>query len=99
METPNTPDELINMQKGAETLTEDPLAFWSLVEEIMDEELPSPYQTVKAVEKLLDRLHQYHFDTIESFDKDSNAWCKRLWKEDFKALGKALKNVRLVHPD
>ena len=87
------------MQKGSDPLLEDPMAFWNLVSDMVDEDQPSPYQTVKAVEKLLDRLHRYHFEVIEDFDEESDTWCKRLWKEDFKALGKALKNVRLIHPD
>jgi len=99
METPNTPEELLKMQKGDEPSTEGPLDFWHLVEDMMDETLPSPYQTVKAAEKLVDRLYHYHFEVISDFDSNSNKWSDRLWREDFKSLGKALKHLRLIHED
>lgn len=103
--TPNTPAELFAMQapnKEAECNhdSEDCDAFADfLLEEVMPEFDPSPYQTVKAIERLLFRLKSYHFDTLHDEEVEMPAWNRLMWEEDFKRLSTALDAVRLIHPD
>jgi hypothetical protein len=39
----------------------------------------------------------YHFDTLK--EEELTPWQKKIWKDDYKVLVKALKCVRLVNPD
>lgn len=105
MEIPNSPAELFAMQAKAESAdcvdsNEDCNAFADfIVEEILPDLEPTPYQTVKAVEKLLARLKSYHFDMLNDEEIEMDAWVKLMWEEDFKRLSAALDAVRLVNPD
>lgn len=100
METPNSPAELFAMQAVPEVDTNDCDAFADyLVDEILPDLEPSPYQTVKAVERLLGRLKAYHFEMLHDEEIEMDAWVKLMWEEDFKRLSAALDAVRLVNPD
>ena len=97
-EVPNSPTELLAMQNQRSGDKEDPWAFATfLAEAVIPNEDPSPYQTVKAMEMMLTRLVNYHFDTLQ--EDDLTPWQRKVWKEDYKMLAKALKCVRLVNPD
>ncbi len=97
-EVPNSPQELFAMQKKCSCDTEDPLAFANFLDQaVLPEEDPSPYQTVKAIEMMLYRLVSYHFNTLE--EDELTPFQRKIWKEDYKVLNKALKYMRLVNPD
>jgi hypothetical protein len=97
-ETPNSPQELFAMQKKCSCDTEDPLAFANFLDQVvLPEEDPSPFQTVKAMEMMLSRLVSYHFDVLEN--DELTPWQRKIWKDDYKVLSKALKCLRLINPD
>ncbi len=97
--TPNSPQELFAMQKQSCCESQDVHAFADLLSDvIMPEEDPSPYQTVKAIEMMLSRLANYHFNVLQE-DEDLTPWQRKIWKDDYKNLEKALKFVRLVNLD
>lgn len=99
-ETPNSPKELFDMQRRPSCETDDPEDFWAYIETtaLVDMD-PSPYQVIKAIEHLLRRLEGYHFDALNGEDLDLTEYQRKIWREDYKHLGKALKHIRLMHPD
>jgi hypothetical protein len=105
METPNSPAELLAMQAKAESVDcvdsdEDINAFADfIVDELLPDLEPTPYQTVKAIERLLGRLKSYHFEMLHDEDVEMDAWCRMMWEDDFKRLSTALDAVKLVNPD
>ena len=96
---PNTPQELFAMQQNTSNVDEDQSFADYLVKTVLPEQDPSPYQTVLAVEMLLSRLRNYHFDVLHDGDSDLTAWQQKIWKDDLKHLEKALNHVRLINPD
>jgi hypothetical protein len=105
METPNSPAELLAMQAGAESVdcaesSEDCNAFADfIVDELLPDLEPTPYQTVKAIERLLGRLKAYHFEMLHDEEIEMDAWVKNMWQEDYQRLSTALDAIRLVNPD
>lgn len=103
--TPNTPAELFAMQAANKEVNSakdgnDYNAFADfLVEEILPDLEPTPYQTVKAIEKLLFRLKAYHFDVLNDDESELDSWNRCLWQEDYDRLSKALDAIRLINPD
>ena len=98
--TPNSPQELFAMQQKSCCDCEDPNAFAEYLSEVtIPEQDPGPYQTVKAIEMMLTRLRNYHFDVLHDEDNDLTAFQRKIWSEDYKHLDKALKHIRLVNPD
>ena len=98
-EVPNSPQELFAMQRKCSCEKDDPQAFAEYLSEVaLPEEDPSPYQTVKAIEMMLYRLRNYHFDVLHE-DESLTAFQKKLWEDDYQHLEKALKHIRLVSPD
>lgn len=72
--------------------------FEDMLEGMLEENGSSPYQIVKAVEFLLEKLVCLHFNTLEMND-ELTPWQRDIWKDDLKCLKKALSNVRQVNPD
>lgn len=70
-----------------------------LEEEILPEFDPSPYQTVRAIVLLLEKLEMYHFNMIHDDEVEMTPWMRKLWKDDYKRLSKALDQVKLVNPE
>ena len=105
METPNSPAELLAMQAKAESddcaeSSEDCNAFADfIVDELLPDLEPTPYQTVKAIERLLGKLKAYHFEMLHDEEIEMDAWCRTLWQEDYQRLSTALDAVKLVNPD
>lgn len=98
-EVPNSPQELFAMQRKCSCEQDDPQAFADFLSEVvLPEEDPSPYQTVKAIEMLLYRLRNYHFDVIQE-DDSLTKFQRKIWKDDYSRLEKALKHIRLINPD
>lgn len=99
--TPNSPAELLAMQAAnREADTDDCNAFADFIcDEILPDLEPSPYQTVKAVEKLLARLKVYHFDMLHDEEIEMEPWVKNMWQEDYQRLSAALDAIRLINPD
>jgi hypothetical protein len=98
---PNSPQELFDLQgksKG-ETETDDCESFADCLDDLITEFEPSAYQMVKAIERNLNSLCEYHFNTIIEEGKEMTPQVLRIWKEDYKHLTKALNRIRLVHPD
>jgi len=100
-EIPNTPAELFAMQAKAQAQVSgincEPgdLNFWAeTVDNLLDEEGVSPCQTVKIIEKLLTRLHYFHYEVIKN--EDLNEYQRDIWVEDQKILGKALRLIRQI---
>ena len=93
------------MQAGAESAdcvdsSEDCNAFADfIVDELLPDLEPTPYQTVKAIERLLGRLKSYHHEMLNDDEIEMDAWCRLMWEEDFKRLSVALDAVRLINPD
>ena len=98
-EVPNSPKELFELQRSCSQDKENSSGFANFLEEIIiPEEDPSVYQTVKAIEMMLTKLIHYHFDVLEE-DDSLNKFQRKIWREDYNHLEKALKHVRLMHPD
>ncbi len=93
------------MQAGAESVdcaesSEDCNAFADfIVDELLPDLEPTPYQTVKAIERLLGRLKAYHFEMLHDEEIEMDAWVKNMWQEDYQRLSTALDAIRLVNPD
>jgi hypothetical protein len=87
------------MQVAPEVANEAEAFADFIVDEVLPEFEPSPYQTVKAVERLLGRLKAYHHDMLHDEDVEMDAWCRTLWQEDYQRLSTALDAVRLVNPE
>lgn len=100
METPNTPSELFALQVASKVDADDSQAFADYVcDELIPDLEPTPYQTVKAIERMLGKLKAYHFEVLHDEDNEMDAWCRNMWEEDFKRLSTALDAVRLINPD
>ena len=98
---PNSPEELFAMQDKVDDdnlEVVDSNEFKGIVEDMFEETQPSPYQAVKAVEFLLEKLVCLHFNQLEMND-ELTPWQRNMWKDDLKCLKKALNNVRQVNPD
>ena len=103
--TPNTPAELFAMQLPAEEPKcnhgeEDCNSFADfLMEDLIPDLEPTPYQTVKAIERMLGRLKAYHFEILHDGEGNMDEWVRTMWQEDYERLSKALDCVRLINPD
>jgi hypothetical protein len=99
-ETPNSPQELFSMQQKCCCNEEDPNALAEYISDVvLPEQDPTPYQTVKAIEYMVTRLRNYHFDILHDKDEDLTEFQQKLWSEDYKHLDKALKHIRLINSD
>jgi len=98
---PNSPQELFNLQGKSKTEieTDDCESFADCLDELIIEFEPSAYQMVKAIERALEGLCNYHFNTIIEGRDEMTPQVLRIWKEDYKNLTKALNRIKLVHPD
>jgi hypothetical protein len=98
---PNSPQELFAMQgkSKAEPEVDDCELFADCLDDLIEEFEPSPYQMVKAIERALEGLCNYHFNTIIEGGDEMTPQVLRIWKEDYKNLTKALNKVKIVHPD
>lgn len=98
---PNSPAELFAMQAANVAPTEcpDSEAFAELLAEtVLPGFEPSPYQTVRGIVMLLERLEHFHFDTLQESD-EMDPWQREIWERDYKRISTALEQLRLVYPD
>ena len=98
-QVPNSPQELFALQSKCSHDQDDSLAFADFLSEVvLPEEDPTMYQSVKAIEMMLYRLRNVHFDVLHE-DDSLNDFQRKIWKDDYQHLEKALKHIRLINPD
>lgn len=93
--TPNSPQELFDLQRGARY--ELPLV--EAVNELISDFDPDPLEVVPVAILILERLERFHFEVLQDPDNGLTEWQKKTWSEDLRHLTKALKFTRLVRMD
>jgi len=87
--TPNTPAELLAMQKAPEFDTEAPTAFADYISEVAARDFePTMFQALKAAERLLRPVKQWHLDTIIESGDEMHPEQLKMWQRDLKKLRK-----------
>ena len=98
---PNSPSELFAIQAAnvapAECPEEEAFAVF-LDETILPGFDPSPYQTVRGVVMMVERLERFHFNTLQD-SEGMDPWQKEIWQRDYTRLSAALEQLRLIYPD
>ena len=95
--TPNSPQELFDIQKGVEPDRSSLPSLVEAVDEFIGEFDPDPLDVVPVAVLILERLERFHFDVLHSGEGDDlTPWQRKTWEEDLRNLTKALKFVRLV---
>jgi predicted phosphohydrolase len=95
--TPNTPAELLAMQKAPEFDTEAPTAFADYISEVAARDFePSMGQALRAAERLLVGVRQWHFDVIIEQGEEMHPEQLKLWKRDYKRLRKAVELIATI---
>lgn len=98
---PSSPAELFAMQAANVAPTEcpDSEAFAEyLAEEVLPEFEPGPFQTVRGIIMMLERLEHFHFDALHE-GEEMEAWQREMWERDYKRIATALEQLRLIYPD
>lgn len=96
MEIPNTPNELFALNAKQQQKETDPQAFADFVGELASDFEPTMFQAMKAAEKLLRGVKQWHLDTIIDAGDEMHPEQLKMWKRDFKRLRKAVELITLI---
>ena len=94
---PNTAAELLAMQVQPEIDTEGPDAFADYITEVVAVNFePTMFQAVKAAEKLLKGVENYHFNMVTEGADEMHPEMLKMWKRDLKRLRKAGELLKLI---
>jgi len=97
VQIPASPAELFAMQRVGKVELEEnnPHALSNYLEKELFPELdPSITQILVAVKAMVERLEEFHFDTLDNADLTPGQ--RRIWKRDAKAATKALMALRMI---
>lgn len=98
-QVPNSPFELFAMNDFPAT-DEGKGEFVGVVEDMLQEVNPEPYEVIQAVCGLLEKVERYHFEAVEGDGNgDLSPWQRKLFSDDLKRIGKALTQLRAINPD
>jgi len=95
---PNSPAELLALNEGAKFDSNNPYALAELIEELQDEHDPNPLQGLKAAQKLIEQLYQYHFQMVEDAEENGlTTYQRTMWEDDTALLKTAMLALRQVN--
>ena len=97
IQAPSSPAELFAMQRVGKVELEEnnPHALSNYLEgELFPELDPSMTQVLVAAKAMVERLEEFHFETLDNADLTPGQ--RRIWKRDAKAITKALMALRTV---
>jgi hypothetical protein len=91
---PNTPEELLALNKTRSAEHSGDCCFLRAIEETVEEWEPDMEEMVNAAELLLMKLARWHYDVLKN--EELPEYSKTIWADDLTSVKKALRNLRAV---
>jgi hypothetical protein len=91
---PNTPEELLALNKNRNAEPTETCGFLGVLEEALEECNPAMDEVINAAENLLMKLARWHYDVINSGELPE--YSETIWADDLNYIKKALRNLRAV---